>query len=170
VEPELTLHSSWRGIIASFAGGVLLLVIGVLNLVYRGVDVVSVGFATIGALVLVGLAFDYPIASSFDGAGVTRRALARRKRIEWGGVRQLSRTRGSGLRAATGTRLGGLVAIVGRRRYLLVDQVESGAEYDDLERLLGELAARLEIDLVMRPGDEVAPTWLYRRRRWRMES
>ena len=152
---ELTLHSSWRGIIASFVGGAFPL---------------AIGFTVAGAAVLLGLAIDYPIASTFDQAGVTRRALARRQRLDWGRVRQLSRTRSRGLRKSGGGLPGGLVAVVGRRRYLLVDQPEGGVEYDDLERLLGDQGSRLEIDLVMRPNNDAASTWLYRRRRWRPET
>lgn len=58
---------------------------------------------------------------------------------------------------------GGLVAARGRRRYLLVDRVEGGEEYDALVRGVSAWAPGLAVH-ALRPPDGTPPTWLYRRR------
>lgn len=165
-DEAITLHSSWRGVVGSFAGATLLAVIGLSVLASNGLTVVSGLLTFVGVGVLFGVAFDYPIASTFDGDGVVRRALLRRHRMRWDEVRQLTRARPGVVAGMRGLVPGGLVALVGRRRYLLVDQTESGAEYDQLEELLGDLAEALSIDTLRRPPDTVNPTWVYRRAHW----
>ena len=164
-----TLHSSWRGIVGSFLGAFLLLFLGVLAVSAAGWSLLSGGLLVVGVVMSVGTSWDYPLRSTFGPDGIERRCLLRRQHLGWDRVRQLSRSR-SGLFSG-GLRLGGLSAIVGRRRYLLVDQAESGAEHDDLDALLGdELGEAVGFDGLRRPGDDVNPTWIYRRGRWRPPS
>ncbi len=161
----ITLHSSWRGIITSFVGSSIVLGLGLLTLAFNGVTAVPVVITALGALFVLGVSLDYPIASTFDAEGVTRRAAVRRHRVEWEDVRQLTRTR-PGLSAfRKGIVVGGLTAVVGRRRYLLTDHVESAAEYDHLEVLLDP--HDLLTDRLSRPGEGTPPTWLYRRKHHR---
>lgn len=167
---ELTLHSSWRGIIGSFLGAALILLMGVLGGLAGDWGTLSLIICAIGTLCLLGLAFDYPIASTFTDDGVVRRTVLRRQPLRWERVDHLTRARPGIAASLRKLSLGGLVAVVGRRRYLLVDQPESGEEFDELERVLVDSSSEIpDIDLVIRPGDGVSPTWLYRRRHWRPE-
>ena len=164
----LTLHSSWRGIITSYVGSLIVLGLGVLTLAVNGVTAVPVVITILGVLFVLGVAFDYPIASVFDADGVTRRATLRRHRIEWDDVRQLTRTR-PGLSAfRKGAVVSGLTAVVGRRRYLLTDHAESAVEHDQLEALLDP--HDLQTDRLRRPGEDRPPTWLYRRKHHRPDT
>lgn len=163
---SITLHSSWRGIITSMFGALIVLAIGVAAVAASGPGVVTVVVLAVGAILTLGVAFDYPVRSTFDATGVTRRAMLRHHRIEWDDVRQLSRTRPGLVMSLRKLRLGGLVAVVGKRRYLLVDQGESGPEHDHLDAVLGETAAAVGLDVIIRPGDNVAPTWIYRSKQW----
>ena len=162
----VTLHSSWRGIVGSFSGAFLLLFLGALAVSASGWSLLSGGLLVVGVVMSVGTSFDYPIQSTFGPEGIERRCVLRRQHLPWDRVRQLTRSRSSLF--GGGSRLGGLAAIVGRRRYLLVDQAESGAEHDALDELLGEARSEsVGFDGLMRPGDDVNPTWIYRRGRWR---
>jgi Bacterial PH domain len=163
---SITLHSSWRGIITSSLGALMVFGVGSAAVFASGLSVVTGIIAAVGLLLVLGVAVDYPLRSTFDAEGVTRRAMLRSHRLAWSDVRQLSRTRPS---VASIRRLqhGGLIALVGKRRYLLVDQAESGAEHDELDAVLGERGDEIGFDEVIRPGDDVAPTWIYRSKRWR---
>lgn len=159
----LTLHSSWHGIVGGYLGGGALLALGALAASRAGWTVLPT-IIFIGGLVLLAIAvFDYPIATTFDELGFVRHALARRHRVAYEEVSQLTRTRPRMI--GGGNRLGGLVAAVGRRRYLLVDQPESRDEFDALSHLLARAAPGL-VDDDLSPTVAGSPTWLYRRRRW----
>ena len=73
------------------------------------------------------------------------------------------RPRRGGSGARTRPAPGGLVAARGRRRYLLVDRVEGGEEYDALVRRVAAWAPGLAVH-ALRPPDGTPPTWLYGRR------
>jgi hypothetical protein len=122
--------------------------------------------AGVGVVLLLVALLDYPVASTFDVEGVQRRMVLRRQRLVWSRVAQLTRTRPALVRGPRPLRPGGLTAVVGRRRYLLVDQVESLAEYDALMSLLAPLDDELALALVNRPPDATMPTWTYRRAKW----
>lgn len=162
---SVTLHTSWRGIVTSGAGALIVLTAGVLV-------VATVGFRVLPTLVLVAgvfatliVLFDYPIAVTFDADGLTRRTLLRRQRISWSAVDQLSRSRPGVVAGVRKLAHGGLVAVVGRRRYMLVDRCESPDEFAELERILDPIDDGI-LASVPRPHLAAAPTWLYRRARW----
>ena len=164
----MTLHASWRGVVTSCAGALVVLTAGALV-------VASVGFRVLPSLVLVAGAaftlivlFDYPIAATFDADGVTRRMLLRRHRMPWSRVDQLSRSR-PGFVGSRKLSHAGLVAVVGRRRYMLVDRCESPDEFAELERILDPVDVSI-LDSVPRPHEAAPPTWLYRRARWAPEQ
>jgi hypothetical protein len=76
---SVTLHTSWRGIVTSAAGALIVLTAGVLV-------VAAVGFRVLPTLVLVAgvvatliVMVDYPIAVTFDADGLTRRTALRRQ-------------------------------------------------------------------------------------------
>lgn len=168
----VTLHSSWRGIGASIAGGLTVLGLGLLGFAAAGrVAVFPAVLVAAGTLFVLVTLLDYPVASTFTADGVERRMVLRRQFIAWGRVRQLTRTRPGlvgGLRKLT---LGGLVAAVGRRRYLLVDQLESLPEFNAVIDVLGDdTAEALSLDTMTRPPEETNPTWLYRRHKWAPDS
>lgn len=164
---QLTIHSSWKGIITSFGGGGLTLLVGALAVSANGARLLPMIILTVGVVLTVGVLFDYPIAATFDRDGVVRRALLRRHRISWERVDQLTRTRPSIFAMRRQVVQGGLTAAVGKRRYLLTDSVESLTEHEALARLLD--GHEIAFDGLLRPPDDVAPTWLYRRQKWRPE-
>jgi hypothetical protein len=172
LEP-VTLHSSWRSVAGGYVGPAVLLAVVAFASIRGGIGPVAVAVGGVGMVILVVLLLDFPVATRFDAEGVERRMPLRRHRLGWGDVRLLTRTSGRLLSPARFSsspdqRLnrGGLVAVVGRRRYLLVDQVESRDEFVRLQRLLEQVAPELVDDTLSPPAD-VAPTFLYRRRRWR---
>lgn len=167
---ELTLHSSWRGIVASFAGALVVTAIGALVIAYNGAAVLSVLVTVVGVGFLATVVFDYPVASTFTADGIERRMMLRRQTIPWADVRQLSRSRPGLTKGIRGLRHGGLVAVVGRRRYLLVDQCEARTEYDVLAPIVAvaeaDLGRELGWDGLGEPEEKVPPTWVSRRSRW----
>lgn len=168
--PSVTLHSTWTGIIASFSGATLLLLLGSGMVFVNGTSWFTIGLVVAGLVLAAVVLFDQPIASEFTRHGVTRRAVFRHHRLAWDDITRLSRLRVGVLRTRRDNR-GGLTAEVGRRNYPLVDRMESAIEYDDLRRLLGpERADVLALTTDRRPPDGRSPTWMYRRREWRPES
>lgn len=168
---SVTLHSSWRGIIFSIVGALLLAAVAVALLIGNGIGWVTVvfGLAGVGAVLVV--LFDLPIATELTAEGLTRRALLRRHHIPWRDVTRIARLRVGVLRTRHQGVSGGLVADVAGRKYTLVDTVESPHEFDRFRALLGpELAERLGVVNDRRPPDGVPPTWLYRRSRWKVMS
>lgn len=166
---SVTLHSSWRGLLFGALGGVLVSAAGVFSTVSTGGAGGSIVLLGIGLVIVAVIAFDFPVSSEFTAEGVTRRPLLRRHHIGWNRVDQLTRTRPSLAARARNLAPGGLVAKVGRRRYLLVDQCESLAEYGRLAELLE--AADIEVlfeDLIVPPSG-VDPTYTYRRGRWAIQ-
>lgn len=167
-DQQLTLHSGWRGILLSYLGATAVLVAGVVSVVGAGARVVPIGLLIVGVVLVIGVVADYPISTRFGSDGVQRRALARHHLIGWDGITALSRARPSIRVVQRNFAPGGLTAVVGRRNYLLVDRPESGGEYDRLESLLRSWD--VDIQLGIRPSDDVVPTWMYRRKRWAPEQ
>jgi len=163
-ESSITLHSSWKGVVVGGMGALVVFGVGLAVTISSGGAPISVIILALGTLLLGTTLFDYPVASRFDAEGVERRALLRRHRLSWDRVDQLTRTR-PGLRARTLTP-GGLAAKVGRRRYLLVDQCESVAEFDELGEILAARYAELGVDEMITPRTDTDPTWTYRRKQW----
>lgn len=164
---SVTLHSSWRGLLASGLGATAVLGAGSVGVALGGWRLLPTGLTVLGGLFLAIVLLDYPVATSFDADGVTRRMPLRRHRIPWSRVDQLTRSRPGFTSNLRGVRHGGLTAAVGRRRYLLVDQPESPEEYDAVCAVAGERLMDLGLFGGMRPPDGTNPTWLYRSNRWR---
>ncbi|PIE31571.1 MAG: hypothetical protein CSA55_05415 [Ilumatobacter coccineus] len=113
---------------------------------------------------------DYPVASTFTSQGVVRRMILRRAFYPWRDGDSLSRARPRALRFDRRYEHGGLVLMRGRRRYLLVDRLESEGEYDDLVDVVeveGTPGDEVMASMLSRPSSKVPPTWLYRRTKWR---
>ena len=138
VPSSVTLHSSWRGVAASGLGATAVFGAGMVGVVLGGWRLLPTGLLALGTLFLATVLFDYPVATTFDSDGVTRRMLLRRHRIGWDRIDQLTRSRPGFASNLRGVRHGGLTAAVGRRRYLLVDQPESPEEYDVVCAVAGE--------------------------------
>ncbi len=166
-DDSITIHSSWRGIIGSFAGAVLVLVAGIFAVAAAGVRAWPILILVVGTVMMAGVLLDYPIASRFDVRGVERRPVLRRQLLRWDRIDRITRSRPSLRASLRQLNPGGLVAVVGRRKYLLVDRIESPAEYDRLQDVVSAITEHERLDDVVRPSPDVAPTWLYRRRRWR---
>jgi len=124
----------------------------------------------LGWLAVTVVVFDYPIASTFTPEKVTRRMMLRRQHFDWVDVRQITRTRPNFIRVDRNAEHGGLAVLKGRRQYLLVDRSESGGEFDVLADVLERSGEEIGVDQLLRPGDKLPPTWLYRRKRWRPDS
>lgn len=165
--PEaVTLHSSWRGLLGSTAGALLVFAAGVYGVVGGGWRLIPTTLFVIGALLVLVVTLDYPVASRFTADAVERRMMLRRQRISWERVDLLTRARPGMTRGLRGLKHGGLVAVVGRRRYLLVDQPESPEEFDAVATVLDDRFFELGLERRMRTDDGTPPTWLYRRSKW----
>jgi hypothetical protein len=174
-DPALTLHSSWRMVIGGYVGPVALLAVVVFASVQRGFGPVAIVMGGVAVVLLAILLLDVPVATRFDPQGVERRMPLRHQRFAWTDIRQFTRASGRFVSTARWSsdrevRLnrGGLVAVIGRRRYLLVDQPESRAEFGRLQELLERVAPELTDDSLMPPSD-ASPTYLYRRKQWRTD-
>ncbi len=167
---SVTLHGSWRGIVTSGIGAAAVLAAGVLVVGSAGWRLIPTLTLVAGVCLTLVALFDYPVSSELDARGVTRRAVLRRHRLTWTEVEQLTRARPSVAVRMRGVEPGGLVAKVGRRRYLLVDRCESRAEFHELERVLADVATEVRFDRLAVPPESVAPTWLYRRKKWSGQS
>ena len=129
-----------------------------------------VALLVVGAVLVVGVLADYPVATTFTPDGFRRRMVLRHQTVAWHRVSQLTRVRPGVTRNLRGLSHGGLAAAVGRRRYLLVDQPESPDEFDALYELVGERAEDLGLSGRIRPDDGTPPTWIYRRSKWAPEN
>lgn len=173
----MRVHSSWHGIALAFLSPALLVGVGATALVGRSFHVVPAllvaGGVALGAVALL----DFPTSTAFLPAGIERRALLRRERLAWSEVSELRRAGGSWLRRTPSSpdgeprpgRPGGLVAVRRGRKYLLADQPESAQEYDTIVQRIRQWAPGVDVRAT-RPPDGLAPTWLYRPRRWRSSS
>ncbi|WP_394930120.1 hypothetical protein [uncultured Ilumatobacter sp.] len=165
VDQSVTLHSSWKGVLLSAVGATVVFGVGLGGTISSGGAGVPVVILGLGVILLLTVLFDYPIASRFTPEFVERRAVLRRHKIPWEGVDQLTRSR-PGLVGLRNLKPGGLAAKVGRRRYLLVDQCEAIAEFDQLGDVLAARYVELGVDEMIPPHAETEPTWTYRRRCW----
>lgn len=163
---SVTLHSSWKGIVLSGLGALLVVVLGLVSTLSTGGAPVPLVVLALGVFFVAAIVFDYPIASRFTADGVERRPLLRRHFISWDGVDQLTRARPALRSMLRGLTPGGLTAKVGRRRYLLVDQCEALAEFEALGDVLEARYVTLGIDEMVQPPTSVDPTWTYRRKQW----
>ncbi len=165
---SITLHSTWTGIVLSTLGAVLLGVFAIVAALQGATWWIVAGLGVAGVLAVAVVAFDLPLATTFDADGLTRRTMVRRQRIPWSRVTRLERHRVGVVRTRRDSIGGGLVAVIAKRRHSLVDTMENEIEFDDLRRVLGgDLADRLGVDRLARPPRDRSPTWLYRRRHWR---
>jgi len=162
----VVLHSTWRGLLSGVFGGLVISVAGAFSVAATDGAVGSFVLLAVGAVILLVVLLDFPISSSFDSDGVTRRPLLRRQRLSWDRVDQLTRTRPGIAARARSLAPGGLVAKVGRRRYLLVDQCESIDEFSALSDVMDELGDDVGFHDLIVPPTGTDPTWTYRRRRW----
>jgi hypothetical protein len=159
----MRLHSSWRGIVGGLIGGGVLVGFGLWAVTVTGAAPVPVIVLGVGVFVIAVMAADFPLSAEITRDGVTRRTMVRSQHLPWARVRMLSRGRPSVRVRSRSLAPGPLVAVVGRRRYLLVDQVESRAEYDELIDLLRSIDRRIDAEELLPPPEGTAPTWLYRR-------
>lgn len=171
--PSITLHSTWRFLVASSLGAGLVALAGTVGVVAAGFNPVSTVLLVIGWSFVAVVVFDLPVASTFSAHGVQRRMLLRRQFLAWEPGDALTRSRPSIVRHEARLRQGGLVLRRGRRRYLLVDKAESSDEFAALLDLVdapGAPGAAVDLSPLPAPPNTATPTWLYRRRRWRPED
>lgn len=163
---HIVLHSSWGGLAFSVIGTLLLVALAVFAVASVGVTIVSVALSVAALLAAAVIVFDMPIASDFDGDGVTRRALARHDRLAWDDVDRLSRARTGWFRSSKMAPTGGLIAVRGRRNITLVDRMEGHVEFRHLRSVLGDEGERLGVERIAEPPIDQAPTWMHRRACW----
>lgn len=145
-----------------------------------GLQLFNGTLVAIGGVLLCVVAFDYPMTSTIGPDGVTRRCLLRTEHLEWDRIRTIARPGArqrffgrssdpldSTPKVAKGR--SGLVAEVGKRPHLLVDQLESPAEFEAVELGLRAWAPNLTMR-ASRPVEGTPPTWLYKRRRSEVEG
>lgn len=168
--PTVTLHSTWFGIVMAYLGAALFLLFSIGLLAVNGPGWISIVLFVVSVLFAAVALFDLPIAAEFRRDGVVRRTALRHQFVSWDDVTRLRRLRVGVLRTRKDARGGGLVAKVKGRNSVLVDTMESAAEFDELRRVLGEQGDALGLDDARRPPDGRSPTWLYRKDRWKPES
>lgn len=160
------LYSSWRSILGGFLGAVAMTTLGLVGILGGG-GVLSVMVAVFGAFLLGVMLFDFPLSSQFHDEGVTRQMVVRRQLIAWDRIDRLDRSGRVGRRAAASgapsAATGGVVARLGRRRYLLCNQLEGAEEFARIRRILERCAPGLADDLGP-PGEHRVPTSLWRQR------
>jgi len=165
-QASVRLYSSWRGILGGLFGAVAVAVLGLVG-VGDGGGWLSVSVAIFGAVLLAVMLFDFPLSSLFHSAGITRKMVLRRQLLAWDRIDRLERSgragRRSGKTAASTSGTGGVVARLGRRRYLVCNQVEGAEEFEQIRQLLQENAPGLANDLGP-SGEHRVPTSLYRQR------
>ncbi len=185
------LHTSWRGRLTTVAAPAILLALGGygINDTFRWLPFLLFVLGSILALVAVA---DYPIFTVIGQDGIRRRCLVRTQHLRWDDVSTIARPAqnsrwrrehpaagaggGSvgppvvGVESAHASALavagpkGGLVAEVRRRPHLLVDRVESRAEYDAIVAGMQDWAPHLPVR-ASRPDQSAPPTWLHKKRR-----
>ncbi len=171
--PSLTLHSSWRGIVLGSCGAAAVAAAGTYGVAAAGFRIIPTVLFIAGWLFVITMLFDFPIATEITADGVERRMMLRRHHLSWDRVEQLTRTRPTMIRVDRRLEHGALAAKRGRRRYLLVDRLESAAEYDRMVEVIeggGSAGDHVGASLLPRPGEKVPPTWLYRRAAWRPDA
>jgi hypothetical protein len=172
----ITIYSSWGGLISAAFTPLVLLLLGGYTVDRVGTRPLPIVVTVAGAILALVVLLDYPRRSQFSASGVERICLLRRHLIPWDRISAIQRTRPERpprrLRPSTvnadwtpGPRgLGGLVAAVGRRRYLLVNQVEGPGEYDELVAALKNWSVPTPLRAA-RPPESAPPSYLYRRRK-----
>jgi hypothetical protein len=179
--PEpLVLHTSRLRLTVAYLGPTALVAIAIGGMIDNArFSVVALVVLVVGAAIGAVAALDYPCSSRFGPDGIARRCLVRVPCLPWSSVDAL--TRSADMWVAARTDLpgasrrnepllarrrppGGLVAMRGRRRYLLVGQVESRAEFECLVRGLAEWAPSVTV-LAESPPEDIAPTTIFRRSR-----
>jgi len=164
---SITLHSSWTGLILNSMGALLLFVVAIVLAIVNGLSWLPAVLFVLGVVVAGVLAYDMPIATTFDSDGILRRAALRHHRLEWDDVNRVRRGRAGVVRNRSQNTRGGLVAWSGRKPYVLSDKMESTIEFDQLRDLLGhKLADSVGIDAGLRPLRERSPTWTHRNEKW----
>ena len=168
----ITLHSTWRGIVSGSIGGVTLAAAGTYGVVAVGFRLVPGLLFVAGWILVAAMTFDYPIAARFSAEGVQRRMMLRRQWFAWSDVEQLTGTRPTVLHVDRRLEHGGLALVKGKRRYLLVDRVESMKEFDTLIDIVEGPGATVDVGVssLPRPSELVPPTWMHRRRHWRPDG
>ena len=164
----VVLHTSWRGRVLFVTAPLLLAGLGLYGIVAGGFQVFNTLLFIIGCLLLAAALFDFPLYTTIGTDGVVRRCLVRTDRLGWDQVTAIARpaSRGAlgGLKNGLGiTNSTGLVVEIGKRPAMLVDRIESPAEFDAVKNGLDQWVPGM-ILRASRPADGTAPTWLYKRR------
>jgi hypothetical protein len=171
VEP-VVVHSSIRGLVAAVVSPAVLIALGGAASA-GGLRTVPVAMLTLGIVLAVGVAVDFPRRTRFDETGMTRMCALRVQHLAWEDTVAIERAPATSIdrvRNLTDRKddpmiSGGLVARgPGKKRWLLTDRVESQAEYDAVAAILRARDGATVLRAV-RPPAGAAPTDLYRRRR-----
>lgn len=171
--PSITLHTRWRHLLGSAFGAVFLTAGGTYGVATVGFNPMTTILFVFGWISLAVVSFDVPVAATFSAEGVRRRTPLRTQFLRWQPGDALTRGRPSLVRREGTVRQGGLVLWRGKRRYMLVEQVESRDEHAAVIRIVdteGTPGALVDLSGAVSPPEDAAPTWLYRRRRWRPDD
>ena len=165
----VVLHSSWRSRLLIALGPAFLLAWGGFGALGGGLRVINGVILFLGIVMAVVAAFDFPLRSVFGPDGIERQCLARTDRLAWDEIRSVARPAqqgvGSRLRSAMKiSKSSGLVAERGKVPHMLVDRVESQAEFDAIQRGISAWQPGM-LMRASRPVETIPPTWLHKRRR-----
>ncbi len=172
----VTIYSTRRGLLLSTLTPLLLTLLGLWAVATVGFRIVPVIVLLLGGGLLSIAVLDYPRHTRFGETGIERIAFLRRHCLEWDVVNALERaplgrlrrkgrlTAGERASSRVPSAGAGLVARIGKRRYLLVNTVESRGEFEDLTSVVETFAPHVSITAA-KPSESTLPTDLYRRKR-----
>lgn len=172
---RLTIFSNRRGLLSATFTPLLLLGLALVGVLADGLGPIAVALLVLGGGLLLVTAFDYPRRCVFEEDGIWRISFLRGHLLPWERVNSIERARTLMDRRRRRRRrrrdtptlprsAAGLVARVGKRRYLLVNTLESLREFESLTELVETSAPHVLVSADP-PAVTRAPTDLYRRNR-----
>lgn len=165
---SVVLHTSWRGRVLYGTAPLVLTGFGLYGVIVGGFQVFNTVLLVIGVLLIAASLFDFPIHTTIGPDGIERRCLGRTDRLGWHQVTTIARPARGGISKRVRDGLGvpnstGLVAEIETRPSMLIDRIESPAEFDAVQRGLATWCPTM-VMRASRPADGIAPTWMYKRR------
>ncbi len=142
--------------------------LGLYGIVFGGFQIFNTILLVVGVLLIIASLFDFPLYTTFGPDGIERRCLGRRDHVPWMRVQAVARPARGGVTGRVRSGLGisnstGLVAELGPRPSMLVDRIESPAEFEAIERGMAVWIPGMIIR-ASKPPDGTAPTWMHKRR------
>lgn len=149
----MVLTSSPLRLAAAFLSALITLALGVGVLALNGLNVATVVLAAVCMVIAAAVVVDYPISATFDGQGIVRRSLLRKRRCGWESVETLVRSRtrrrpALDPKAPLPPATGGLIA-VGTARLWLCDRAETPAQFERIRELARDAGVEVRAEVVV---------------------